>query len=80
MPPPFHPIPLRQIGPAGSLYQAVLGMIHPCWSLQFLNGTKMGPYMLDSFANVLKAPMVGPVSGGRTFMKGGIPLPLEVIQ
>jgi hypothetical protein len=25
-------IPLRQTGPAGSLYQAVLGMIYPCWS------------------------------------------------
>jgi hypothetical protein len=26
----------------------------------------MGPCTLDGFANVLKAPMVGPVSGGHT--------------
>jgi hypothetical protein len=55
-------------------------MIHPCWSLQFLNGTKMGPCTLDGFANVLKAPLVGPVGGGRTFIRGGIPPPLEVIR
>jgi hypothetical protein len=40
----------------------------------------MGPCTLDGFANVLKAPMVGPVGGGHTFMKGGIPPPLEVIN
>jgi hypothetical protein len=28
-----RPVPLRQTGPAISLYQAVLGMIYPCWSL-----------------------------------------------
>ncbi len=68
------PIPLRQTGPARSLYQAVLGMIHPCWSLRCLNGAKMGPCRLDGFANVLKAPMVGPVSGGHTYvLKVGSP-------
>jgi hypothetical protein len=43
-------------------------MIYPCWSLQCCNCTKMGPCPLDGFANVAKAPKVGPVSGGCTYV------------
>ncbi len=28
----------------------------------------MDPWLLDGFANVVKAPMVGPVSGGCTYV------------
>jgi hypothetical protein len=27
-----HPVPSRQTGHVGSLYQAVRGMIYPCWT------------------------------------------------
>ena len=37
------PVPLRQTGPAGSLYQAVRGMIYPCWTCRCFNDAKMGP-------------------------------------
>jgi hypothetical protein len=35
---------------------------------QCRNGAKMGPCLLDGFANVVKAPMMGPVSGGCTYV------------
>jgi hypothetical protein len=43
-------------------------MIYPCWTYQCLNDAKMGPCPLDGVANVIKAPMVGPVSGGCTYV------------
>jgi hypothetical protein len=43
-------------------------MIYPCWSVRCHNGVKIGPCPLNGFANVVKALMVGPVSGGCTYV------------